>query len=311
MLTLGLAGIVKNEADALLEWIAYHRVVGVERFFIADNESTDGTREMLGALAAHGVLEVIDVPTRPGRKPQLPAYETLLKLARDKCDVVAFVDADEFILPTDDATTLHPLADRIFADPDVSALALNWANFGSSGAVFVEDGLVIDRFTKRAKPEFGVHHHYKTLVRPERGTDFSNPHHVRLKSGRYVNTLGQDIVPHPKHGMGLTDAVTWDGARINHYATKSLEEFLVGKSRRGSAAKEGRVKHKRYFLSHDRNEEECLMARRFSDPTLAEMARLSELIGPQQEWMHDPRRGPGPAKLFRWIERKLARTGTA
>src|SRR5690606_38053373 len=97
--------------------------------------------------------------------------------------------------------------------------------------------------------------------------------------------------------------------RINHYATKSLEEFLVGKSRRGSASKEGRIKHKRYFLSHDRNDEECPMARRFSAATLTEVERLSTLIAPQLEaWAKD--RGQGSAGLFGWIERKLARTGT-
>ncbi|MEI2415956.1 glycosyltransferase family 2 protein [Orrella sp. JC864] len=307
---LGLAGIVKNEADTLLEWIAYHRVIGIDSFFIADNDSTDGTREILAALSSHGMAETIDVPTLPGRKPQMPAYSALLGLARGKCDVLAFIDADEFLLPTDGADTLRPLVEKIFSDPQVSALALNWANFGSAGAVFIEDGLVIDRFTKRARREFGVHYHYKTLVRPECGQSFANPHHVRLNAGRYVTALGTEVVPHAKHGDGLSDKVVWEGARINHYATKSLEEFLVGKSRRGSASKEGRIKHKRYFLSHDRNDEECLLAQRFSESTKAELDRLSALIAPQMESYVQARRHNTPG-LLGWIERKLARTGTA
>ena len=305
MLTLGLAGIVKNEIDGILEWIAYHRVIGVSRFFIADNESTDGTREFLSALSAYGLVEIIDVPTLPNGKPQLPAYASLLNLAKGKCDALAFIDADEFLLPTDGNATILPLMEGIFSDPEVSALALNWANFGSSGELFASDGLVIDRFVRRAKQTFNVHYHYKTVVRPECGSDFFNPHHVNLKNGRYVTALGKDIVSHERHGAGLTSTVLWEAARVNHYATKSLEEFLLGKSRRGSASKEGRVKHKQYFLGHDRNEEECLMAKRFSKSTQAEMNRMSALLT-RSDGDHE-RRGNDAASFFEWVGRKLGR----
>ncbi|MDN7655015.1 glycosyltransferase family 92 protein [Burkholderia multivorans] len=278
MLTLGLAAIVKDEINDLLEWIAYHRVVGVDHFFIANNDSTDGTRELLASLSSGGLVTLIDIHTLPGLKPQLRAYSELLSIAKQKCDVLAFIDADEFLVPTDGAKTIKPLIERIFSDPNVSALALNWANFGSAGAIFAEDGLVIDRFVQRAKMDFKVHHHYKTLVRPERGVDFYNPHHVNLDSGRYVHTTGDDLIPHVQHGCGLSDTIVWSGARVNHYATKSLEEFLLGKSRRGSASKEGRIKHKRYFLHHDRNDEQCLLASHFSTDTQKEINNLYALI---------------------------------
>ncbi|WP_196787378.1 glycosyltransferase family 92 protein [Burkholderia pseudomultivorans] len=305
MLTLGLAGIVKNEIEGILEWIAYHRVLGVSKFFIADNESTDGTREFLSALNAHGLVDVIDVPTLPNGKPQLPAYASLLNLARGKCDVLAFIDADEFLLPTDGDATILPLIENIFKNPDISALALNWANFGSSGELFASDGLVIDRFTRRAKQTFNVHYHYKTLVRPECGVDFFNPHHVNLKRGRYVTAVGDDLVYHERHGAGLTNSVLWEAARVNHYATKSLEEFLLGKSQRGSASKEGRVKHKQYFVGHDRNDEECLLAKRFSKATQAEMNRLSALVTHSVEC--DGHDEGNPASFFEWISQKLGR----
>ncbi len=34
----------------------------------------------------------------------------------------------------------------------------------------------------------------------------------------------------------MSESVCWDGARINHYLVKSVEEFVLGKARRGSAA---------------------------------------------------------------------------
>lgn len=277
-LKLSVAAIVKDEADSLLEWVAYHRVIGVENFLIADNDSTDGTTELLKTLAANGVVEYMRFPTPQTGNVQMPAYTVLLARARGKCDVIAFIDADEYLVPMDGATSLIPLLEQLFSNSDISALGLNWANFGSGGALFAEDGLVIERFTKHAKTSFGVHYHIKSLVRPDRATGFANPHFVHLSSGRYVDATGADIIPHPKHGKGLSSTIVWTGARINHYATKSLEEFLVGKSRRGSATKKARVKHKKYFNSHDRNEEECLIAAQFKQAVQAEYERLTKLI---------------------------------
>ncbi|AXK67022.1 glycosyl transferase [Burkholderia sp. IDO3] len=300
---LGIAGIVKDEADSLLEWIAYHRIIGVTHFFIANNDSTDGTRDMLAALENCGIVTLIDFPTIENQKPQLPAYASLLDLSRKSCDAIAFIDADEFLVPTDGASTVTPIIDKIFSDPSVSAIAVNWANFGSSGHLFIEDGLVIDRFTRRAKRECTVNHHYKTIVRPDRALHFHNPHHVNLESGRYVTTNERDIVPHIKHGNGLSNSVIWDGVRVNHYATKSLEEFLLGKSKRGSASKEGRIKHKRYFLHHDRNDEECLIAAHFSIATKAEMDNLSAMINASPE-LPTPANKSRISKFFTWSDRK-------
>lgn len=280
-LRLSVAAIVKNEADCLLEWIAYHRVIGVKEFFIADNDSTDGTSEILEALSEHGVVQRLHFPTPKDGNVQMPAYAALLTHVRDRCDLVAFIDADEYLLPTDGATSIIPLLERLFGDPEISALGLNWAIFGSGGALFADAGQIIGRFTKHAKPDFGVHHHIKTVARPEKVLGFANPHFLNLSSGRYVDTTGTDIIPHPKHGKGLSSKIVWTGARINHYATKSLEEFLLGKSRRGSATKQARIKHKKYFTSHDRNEEECLLAARFCAAAESEYAHLRELISGQ------------------------------
>lgn len=307
-LKLSIAAIVKNEADSLLEWIAYHRVIGVQHFFIADNDSNDGSSEILGALAEHGLVQRLRFPTPESGNAQMPAYASLLVRARGNCDLVAFIDADEYILPMDGSTSVIPLLEQLFSNPDVSALGLNWANFGSGGALFAEDGLVIDRFTKRAKPSFGVHYHIKTLARPERVTGFANPHFLHLSCGRYIDATGSDITPHPKHGKGLSSNIVWTGARINHYATKSLEEFLIGKSRRGSATKKARVKHKKYFMSHDRNEDECLLAKQLSPTVQAEYERLRKLIEAQ---LNQPAGKLGSA--FRWkalTQRLLQKSGS-
>ena len=44
--------IFRDEAPYLAEWIAFHRLVGVEHFFLYDNGSTDDPRAVLDPLIA-------------------------------------------------------------------------------------------------------------------------------------------------------------------------------------------------------------------------------------------------------------------
>ncbi len=47
---------VRNEAAFLLDWLAWHRSVGVTDFVVVSNECEDGTDTMLDRLAALGWL---------------------------------------------------------------------------------------------------------------------------------------------------------------------------------------------------------------------------------------------------------------
>jgi Glycosyltransferase family 92 len=305
VLIIAIAAIFKNEVDSILEWVAHHRLCGFTRFFLADNGSSDGTSELLRALASVGIVDYMPWPNAEGKKPQLPAYSRLLTKFGTQCDLMAFIDADEFIVPMDGESTIHSFAERLFAFEDVSAVALNWANFGSAGLRFHEGGLVIERFNQRAPKEFSVHHHYKCLVRPQRVEYFENPHHPRLRWGRLIDSQGRDLEFHLKHGPGLSAEVSWQGARVNHYAVKSLEEFVLGKSRKGSASREGRIKHKKYFEWHDRNDEVCDLVKVRALLVRAEIERLKALVSPSLEKISEEAENAAHAGGWRsWVKRR-------
>ncbi len=295
---LVVAAIIKNEMDALLEWIAYHRVVGVSGFIIADNGSNDGSRAFLKGLERLGIATVLDFPDIEGQKPQLPAYERILRSCNLDIDLLAFIDADEFLVSLDPEQSIATSLIEWFSDPSVSALALNWSNFGSNGELFAEEGLVTERFTKRAPQEFPANKNFKSIVRPNSVNFFNNPHHADLRYGRYINALGNDLVSHPKHGNGVSEEVVWNGVRVNHYVVKSLEEFLLGKHLRGSAATAKRVKHKAYFKAHDRNDETCLLAAALAPKVKAEMAALQAQLDalPEEE---------SPQKSDSWLATRV------
>jgi hypothetical protein len=39
--------MLRDEADAIVEWIEYHALLGVEHFYVYDNNSRDGLRQRL------------------------------------------------------------------------------------------------------------------------------------------------------------------------------------------------------------------------------------------------------------------------
>jgi len=53
---LSICGIYRDEAFYLREWIEFHRLVGVERFYLYDNFSEDNHREVLAPYIESGIV---------------------------------------------------------------------------------------------------------------------------------------------------------------------------------------------------------------------------------------------------------------
>ena len=232
---LALAAIVKNEGPYLLEWLAHHRLLGIERFFIADNDSDDGSTDLLAALAAAGLITHIAFPGTPGTAPQLPAYRLILDRHGAAAEWFAFIDADEFIRPLQATVSL---SDWLRGQPDrVGAVVLNWAVYGSAGRDRPGRGLVQRRFPLRFADQTRANLHYKTLLRRSAWQALSgNPHHFHLKPGwSHVDSAGAALVPGERPGK--SPSVVWGAFRLEHYMFKSRAEFIHKKIARGRATR--------------------------------------------------------------------------
>jgi Glycosyl transferase family 2 len=274
--SVGVAAIFRNEKPYILEWLAHHRLLGVERFFVADNDSNDGTSELLRSLADCGFLSFHRFPSPAGATPQLPAYRMLLREHGHEVDWMAFIDADEFIWPMGEERSLPAFLDAMARrHPDMGALVLNWASFGSGGQLHHMPGLVVERFTWHAEPEHFIHSPIKTVLRPRDFVDFSCCHNALLKPGRlHLHTNGEPRQPDPDYAdipqkRFIRSARTcWEGFRVNHYVVKSYQEFDQRKRTKGRAFF-ARPLNQDYFLWHDLNQVQAL-------PDPAYLARLRE-----------------------------------
>lgn len=276
---IAIAAILKNEAPYLLEWIAYHRVMGIEQFFIADNVSDDGTSELLTALDKAGVIRRLLYPGSPGEPPQLAAYDALLKTYGRNADWIAAIDCDEFLTPTDGCTSINDLLAPIETDPTVGAISVNWTLYGSSHQAGPTNEPVIARFSMRAQDGSGINKVYKTIVRTKAYLRPGlNPHYFELHARyRSVQTDGTGLAWSDGE-PGVSAKIVWTRMRLNHYFVKSRSEFDLIKVPRGRADLPNAWRSEQDFVMHDANDLSDPMAEWLVTATGNEMENVRNIL---------------------------------
>jgi hypothetical protein len=216
---LSIVAIVKNEAPYIAEWIEYHLVVGVEKFYIYDNESTDNLKRILTPYINQGIVEYFFFP---GIRKQISAYNESLNYLKHKTFWTAFIDLDEFIVPVINDN----IPDFLRNFEKRPGIELNWVLYGSSGHKQKTNGLVIERFKDHDNWDSHYNHTAKSIVNP-RYVFYMAAHIAEYADGmNSVNTNNEINLK-----ACFDRPVLHDKLRVNHYFTKSLEEFSVKISR--------------------------------------------------------------------------------
>ena len=238
---LAICAIAKNEGPYFKEWIDWHHEMGVEKFYIYDNESTDCIRDVLKPYIESGLVEYNFFP---GFKKQLAAYDDCLKKHRFDTRWIAFIDLDEFIVPVKDKTI--PVFLKRFEN--FPAVEINWLIYGSGGAKTKQPGTMMERFKCHSLPGHFLNRHVKSIVNPRRVFSMIGCHEVARISGYAADSHGNQIKQNFWEREPQQDII-----RINHYAVRSLEEF-VEKQSRGRAAGKTRFLTMDYFNRYDLND---------------------------------------------------------
>ena len=243
---------VKNEGPFLLEWIAYNRLIGVTGHLFYSNDCTDGTDDLLDALARHGIVQHLPNPAR-GRNLQM---EALADAARHpivrEADWVWIADVDEFLnIHAGD----HTIPALIGACDAPQAISVTFQFFANAGAEQYVDKPVTEQFVWTHNPDIWCGEtaiEVKTLVRRDFPLHYYGAHRPFLASDlsetqRPVWTDGSGRpVPHrflvaanARRIRRYPAAGARKHATLNHYALRSLDSFMV-KIDRGDVNREHR-----------------------------------------------------------------------
>lgn len=277
---------VKNEGPFLLEWIAFHRLLGVTDFLFYSNDCTDGTDRLLDALQTRGIVRHLPNPAE-GRNYQMEA----LKDAKGQdiiagADWVWVADVDEFLNIHVGDGTIPALID---ACGNPQAISVNFQFFANDGVDAYEDRPVIEQFTRSHNPDLWCGEtavEVKTLVRADFPLQYYGAHRPFFReklpkkkrpvwtdaSGRAVQhrflvaANPRRIRRFPAHGARKF-------ATLNHYALRSLDSYLV-KNDRGDVNRENRAFDDTYWRERNDGAWQDTSIQKYLAPLRREMAAL-------------------------------------
>ena len=235
---LAICAIFKNESRYLKEWIEYHKMIGVEHFYLYDNDSTDDI-SFLQKYLDDGSLTLNKIS---GVAQQMPAYNHFLQTYKNEVEWCAIIDLDEFIVPTECATLpnqINKILDRAFkkisimdgiSTDSIAGIQLSWLYYGTSFHIDPPDGLVLENYLNRIAIEDNDNW-CKCIYYLDNIEAIVNPHFAVFngnkmlinEDGDYVPTCARHFSTHAKY------------CRVNHYTTRSLSEHIYKLTERGWA----------------------------------------------------------------------------
>ena len=255
---------MKNEGPFILEWVAYHRSIGVTDFLVFTNDCDDGTVEILDRLDAMGIVRHLPNPSgaigSDRHQPSALRYAVDHEEVRN-ADWIISMDVDEFINIHVGKGTLPELFE---ACDDANLISLSHLDFGSGGMEEYEDDFVTSTFMQCAdpEPEDKERRGIKTFIHRSVPTYRLSNHRPFLgkpddPAVKWVNGSGKDLDGHFRQSdaKGIATEDCYGLAQINHYAVRSMESYLV-KSERGNVVVGDSHVGLKYWTKRDRNEAE-------------------------------------------------------
>ena len=255
---------MKNEAPFIMEWVAYHRAIGITDFLIFTNDCDDATVAILDRLDELGVVRHLPNITTtidsPRHQPYALAYARGHRQVRD-ADWIISMDVDEFInIHAGDGTM-----DALFSACDeANVISLSHLDFGCGGQETYEPQFVTERFTRCApKVSDPVERRgIKTLIHRSAPAFRLSNHRPHMEDGddpalKWVNGSGRGLGRRFSRGVakGFPAKRCYRLAQMNHYPVRSMETYLTKAAKGNVVAIEAYV-GKEYWAKRDRNESE-------------------------------------------------------
>ena len=230
---VAVLAIAKNESRYIKEWLNYHRNIGVDKFFIINNDEPNETT-MFDMLEKESDVVQINVPGVEELKKvgmQEGAYNAVYQnIIKKENDIkwLAVIDIDEFLY-FNGKTIKEYLSDSIFNDTDV--IHLNWRLYGDNGQIHYEDKPVQERFTKQcplnvvynseeAKKGVLENMFIKSIIRVS-----DKP----MKICAHTTLVPNGITRRSDGTVSISpwcEKLSTDENYVKHYNTKSLEEYI-------------------------------------------------------------------------------------
>eukprot|EP01026_Neomeris_dumetosa_P078191 TRINITY_DN8448_c0_g1_i1.p1 TRINITY_DN8448_c0_g1~~TRINITY_DN8448_c0_g1_i1.p1 ORF type:complete len:382 (+),score=15.28 TRINITY_DN8448_c0_g1_i1:109-1254(+) len=244
---VALCLMARNEHKFIVEWILYHKYIGVGKFYVYDNLSVPPLIGVIIEFVQSGLVEYRYVSNqwqldeyglnnisfsfnnvKQVNSPQRWAHTDCLKKHYQNHKFIGMIDIDEFIVLNEGKSGGYKPVQNPnlpnFLKPynKTGGLWMYWRIFGSSGHVSAPDGGVLESYWEcEPKPGSvpGQMDHKHLINTKYIGNAFCAIH------GCFTSVLSVDVQFKPKNLTWAKGNPTWEGIVLNHYMVKSWEDY--------------------------------------------------------------------------------------
>lgn len=244
---VSVCAIFKNEAKYLKEWIEFNSIIGIDHFYMYNNNSEDDFLSVLSPYVEMGRVTLIDWPHN---QKQMECYMDCIERFSSETKWIGFIDIDEFIVPKS-TDNIYDFLEQF--EKNRGSVKIYWRLFGSSGMMDRDaNGLVSEDFTVCWPKYCSIGKcFYNTAFGFDKDSSYCSQLHHKL----WTKEGNTDIPPVNVFGkfsfLGIEKAKSSDfPIQINHYFTKSYSEY-VEKKAKGDVYFEINPHDEEYFYEHE------------------------------------------------------------
>lgn len=215
------------ENNYLSEWVEHYEQLGFDKIVLYDNneKSIEKTIDLdiIQNKQKEGFIDKYDIEEKA---IQIKCYNDCYERYNKKYDWLFFLDIDEYFIVENQSKIKDFLDQNIFDKFEV--IHIPWQIYGDNDLIKVnnKDYSVKKRFIKKSNKYFEKFKEIeiKSIIRGSmKEVKFINGHTIGPKEFKCCNNLGEV----KKSNLPFTKNPIYKNAWINHYITKSLEEFTT------------------------------------------------------------------------------------
>lgn len=222
--------IFKNEHEYMEEWLNHHITQGFDKFYLYCNDPNISNYSFLNKQKFKNYVVLIDWTNKKNNGVytiQRQAYTHCVKNFSYNTQFLLMLDLDEFIIPINKYQNVLEYINSVKPKWNtIKAFKIQRYNFGSNYHIKKPKGLVVDNYQYHEK----ICSSYKTMA----NTDFidKKKHFTRVHDFNLTNKNGyiyNDYLNYSATGFPSRcnkKSINEIPLVINHYFTKSYEEYL-------------------------------------------------------------------------------------
>lgn len=235
MMKVAVCCIGRSENRYIREYVEHYKNIGVDKIFIYDNnyDGEEYFEDVINDYISQGIVDIINYRNRT--ICQLSAYQDCYDRYGKEYDWICFFDIDEFLMFNDNDMNIKKfLSNDCFKD--FGMVHINWKCYGDNDLIVYDGRTVLERFVTPIEPldfkksySFPENNHVKSIIRGGLNNIrwIGNPHTPNTTT-KCCNNVGNVC-----NAVSPFNDFNHDIAWLNHYPTKTIQEYLEIKAKRG------------------------------------------------------------------------------